>query len=903
MLPFGSCTVKAMISLFNFDFNRFFSLNFKKTVKNLKSMLYCTGGDYMKLLALDGNSILNRAFYGIKLLTTKDGTKFTNGIYGFLNILIKLCEEVTPDAVAITFDVKTPTFRHEMYDGYKANRKGMPPELAQQLPVLKELLSAMGYKIIEAPGWEADDLLGTLAGACNEKDFCFIATGDRDSLQLVRENVNVLLASTKMGKPQSVRYDPQKIAEDYSVSSPELLIDIKALMGDSSDCIPGVAGIGQKTASELVSKYGTIDEIYASLDTLDIKKGVHDKLAADKDSAYLSRTLGTIRTDAPISTDYADYVPSDADAFKVTSMLSELEMFKMIERLNLKAAPKPEAAEVKVPVSIEVYNQNDFRLLLNTLKKAGEAFFLFDDGIFSFKTDNGVARVTPEKDEYVAFCTDFLFDTEIKKYTYNSKRLYSFFYDYSVDIKINGIQGDAMLSAYILNPSSGEYGLRRIISEYAGVNAESAEEAALAAYLPTVFEKTDKAIAENGQEKLLHEIELPLAEVLASMEREGFLADADGIKRFGDMLSERIEKLVADIYVLADCEFNLNSPKQLGEVLFEKLGLPAKKKTKSGYSTNADVLEGLASDYPVVAKILEYRTLAKLKSTYCDGLLKAIEPDGRIRSTLNQTETRTGRISSTEPNLQNIPVRSDLGREMRKFFIADEGKVLIDADYSQIELRVLAHAANDKNMLDAFNNGDDIHAITASQVFNMPLMMVTPLMRSRAKAVNFGIVYGIGAFSLAKDIGVSRAEADSYIKGYLKNFGGVDSYMKNTIEKAKEQGYAETIFARRRYLPELRSSNGMLRAFGERVARNMPIQGTAADIIKIAMIRVYGELKKQCFAAKLIMQVHDELIVEAPAEEADKVASIVKREMENAVKLKVALQADVGTGKSWYDAK
>lgn len=858
----------------------------------------------MKLLALDGNSILNRAFYGIKLLTTKDGTKFTNGIYGFLNILIKLREEVSPDAVAITFDVKAPTFRHEMYQGYKANRKGMPPELAQQLPALKELLGALGYKLLETPGWEADDLLGTLAGACKEGDFCYIATGDRDSLQLVRENVNVLLASTKMGRPQSVRYDETRVAEEYLVPSPKLLIDVKALMGDSSDCIPGVSGIGQKTAQELVSKFGSIDSIYSSLDTLDIKKGVHDKLAADRDMAYLSRTLGTIRTDAPIDTDYADYIPHEPDAFKVTALLSELEMFKMIERLDLKKVPAAPSAEENAPeVSTEVYAQQDLRLLLNTLKKAGEAYFLFEDGIFSFKTDNGVAQVLPGSGDYVEFCTDFLFDGTISKFTYNVKRLYSFFYDYSADIKINNIAGDAMLSAYVLNPSSDAYDLRRITAEYAGADIPDGDSAVFAAYLPAVFAKMNAAVEENGQKRLLDEIELPLAEVLASMEREGFLVDAKGIEEFGKTLQERIEKLVADIYELAGYEFNLNSPKQLGEALFERMGLPAKKKTKSGYSTNAGVLEGLAQDYPVVAMILEYRTLAKLKSTYCDGLLKAIAPDGRIHSTLNQTETRTGRISSTEPNLQNIPVRSELGKEMRKFFIAKEGSLLVDADYSQIELRVLAHVANDKNMLDAFNNGDDIHAITASQVFNMPLMMVTPLMRSRAKAVNFGIVYGIGAFSLAKDIGVTRAEADSYIKGYLAHFSGVDRYMKEVIEKAKENGYVETVFARRRYLPELRSSNGMMRAFGERVARNMPIQGTAADIIKIAMIRVYRELKKQCFGARLIMQVHDELIIEAPAEEADKVASIVKREMEHAVKMRVSMQADIGVGKSWYESK
>ncbi len=856
----------------------------------------------MKLLALDGNSILNRAFYGIKLLTTKDGSKFTNGIYGFLNILLRLKEEVSPDAVAIAFDVKAPTFRHEMYSGYKANRKGMPPELAQQMPPLKELLAAMGYKILEAPGWEADDILGTLAANSGAGDFCYIATGDRDSLQLVRDNVNVLLASTKMGRPQSVKYDREKIKEEYLVT-PEQMIDIKALMGDSSDCIPGVAGIGQKTAQDLISRFGTIDEIYSNLDTIDIKKGVHDKLEADKDMAYLSRELGTIKTNAPVETEYSAYVPAQPDAFKVTSLLADLEMYKMIERLELKA-PEKTADETAVAVSTDCYEQEDLKLFYNLLKKSGESYFTFENGIFLFKTDNGVALINPENSGYAEFCSDFLFDKEIKKYTYNSKHLYAFFYDYRLDIEVNNICGDAMLSAYLINPSSGAYDMKRIIAEYANAELPEDDEAAFyAAYLPIAFEKMNALIEEHNQKRLLDEIELPLARVLASMEREGFLVDAEGIEKFGIQLQGRIETLVADIYEEVGCEFNLNSPKQLGEALFVKMGLPAKKKTKSGFSTNAEVLEGLAADYPVVAKILEYRTLAKLKSTYCDGLLKVIGNDGRIHSSLNQTETRTGRISSTEPNLQNIPVRSELGREMRKFFKAKDGCVLIDADYSQIELRVLAHMANDKNMIDAFNNGDDIHSITASQVFNMPLMMVTPLMRSRAKAVNFGIVYGIGAFSLAKDIGVTRAEADSYIKGYLEHFSGVREYMKNVVENAKEKGYVETVFARRRYLPELTSSNAMMRAFGERVALNMPIQGTAADIIKIAMIRVYNSLKEQCLNAKLIMQVHDELIVEAPENEAKIVAGIVKREMENAVKMRVLMQADVGVGKTWYESK
>ncbi len=858
----------------------------------------------MKLLALDGNSILNRAFYGIKLLTTKDGTKFTNGIYGFLNILLRLQEEVTPDAVAIAFDVKAPTFRHEMYSGYKANRKGMPPELAQQMPVLKELLTALGYKIIEAPGWEADDILGTLASNCKENDFCYIATGDRDSLQLVRDNVNVLLASTKMGRPQSVRYDCNKIKEEYSVS-PEQMIDIKALMGDTSDCIPGVAGIGQKTAQDLISRFGSIDNIYADIETIDIKKGVHDKLVNDKEMAYLSRDLGTIRTNAPVEGSFEYYIPADPDAFKATNILAELEMFKFIERFNFKAPEKKNENSDAVKVCTECNEQDDLKLLFNLLKKSRNAYFTFDNGIFLFASENGVLKVNPENEGYVEFCTEFLFSKDIEKFTYNVKHLYSFFYDYSNDIEINNIKGDAMLSAYLINPSSGAYDLKRIVAEYgvSEVPEEDNSSAFFTAYLPTVFANLDKLIDEHNQRRLLEEIELPLSKVLASMEREGFLVDAKGIENFGNELQIKTESLVSDIYNEVGYEFNLNSPKQLGEALFEKMGLPAKKKTKSGYSTNADVLEGLASDYPVVAKILEYRTLAKLRSTYCEGLLKVIGDDGRIHSKLNQTETRTGRISSAEPNLQNIPVRSELGREMRKFFRAKDGCVLVDADYSQIELRVLAHMANDKNMIEAFNNGDDIHAITASQVFNMPLMMVTPLMRSRAKAVNFGIVYGIGAFSLSKDIGVTRSEADSYIKGYLAHFSGVRKYMNDVVENAKEKGYVETVFARRRYLPELTSSNAMMRAFGERVALNMPIQGTAADIIKIAMIKVYNCLKEQCLDARLIMQVHDELIVEASESEAQIVAGIVKREMENAVKMRVEMQADVGIGKTWYESK
>ncbi len=856
----------------------------------------------MKLLAIDGNSIVNRAFYGIKALATKDG-RFTNAIYGFMSILLKLKAEVEPDAVAIAFDVKQPTFRHLMYDGYKSNRKGMPDELASQMQPLKDLLTFLGYKIIEAPGWEADDILGTLAYASGENDFCYIATGDRDSLQLVRDNVNVLLASTYMGNAVTVKYDVAEVEKKYLVSDPKLLIDIKALQGDSSDCIPGVAGIGEKTAKELVSKYGTVDSIYSNLDNLDIKKGVYDKLAADKNMAYLSRKLGTISTEAPVSKDYKDYIPKETDVYNVSKLLSELEMFKLLDRLNLKPVEIHNEIKNSINVNTEEYEVNDLKLFYNGLRKQEKVFFTFDNGVFYFATDNGVAVVNPENDGYVEFITDFLFDKVINKYTYDCKSLYRFFYDYRLDIEINNIVGDAMLYAYIVNPSA-TYELKRLAEEYAHIIAdENTSLSFLTAYFPAVFDELIKKINENGQQQLIDEIEMPLARVLASMEKEGFLIDKAGIENFGIEINNKAQNLVKEIFDEVGYEFNLNSPKQLGEALFDKMSLPAKKKTKTGYSTNAEVLEGLAEKYPVVAKILEYRTLSKLKSTYCDGLVKVIDKDGRVHSSLNQTETRTGRISSSEPNLQNIPVRSELGKEMRKFFVAKPGCVLIDADYSQIELRVLASCADDKNMIDAFNNGDDIHTITASQVFDLPPMMVTPVMRSRAKAVNFGIVYGIGAFSLSKNIGVTVKEADKYIKDYLNNFSGVRDYMIKTVEDAKKNGFVASQFGRRRYLPEIQSSNAIIRASAERMAMNMPIQGTAADIIKIAMVKVFKKLEEQKFNAKLILQVHDELIIEAPEDEKDKVALILKNEMENAVKMKVLMQADVGTGKTWYEAK
>lgn len=862
----------------------------------------------MKLLVIDGNSIVNRAFYGIKLLTTKDG-RFTNGIYGFLNILLKLREQCQPDSVAVAFDLTEPTFRHKMYGEYKAGRKGMPPELASQMPVLKELLKELGYKTVECAGYEADDILGTLSRSGSDGDFCYIATGDRDSLQLVSDNVNVLLASTKMGRAETNLYDKAKLKEEYGVE-PEGMIEIKALMGDSSDNIPGVAGIGKKTAEDLVQRFGNIDYIYEHLNEIDIKKGVREKLSVGKDSAYMSRTLGTINLEAPVERDWSKYLIEEPTA-KAGAMLASLELFSIIKKIGVEVNVQEEAAEEIKQESLKYEKSFSADEAFEEAEKTGEIYFTFDfDGgfkDFTFIIGEKVYKISPLDLSFNPFILGISQSEKIRKYTCDIKNFASLCSDLGGELK--GGFFDTSLAGYLLNPSASDYDIVRLAGEYSVSPCELSGEEDVPdsvkniLYLKPLCLVLQKKLSENCQEELMEKIELPLALVLSDMERTGFMVDGEGLKKFGVSLEGRIGDIVARIYSQAGFEFNINSPKQLGDALFEKMGIPAKKKTKSGYSTSADVLEGLAADYPIVADVLEYRTLAKLKSTYCDGLAKAIGDDGRIHSTLNQTETRTGRISSTEPNLQNIPVRQELGRELRKFFRAKDGCVLVDADYSQIELRVLAHMADDENMIEAFNNGDDIHAITASQVFNMPLNMVTPLMRSRAKAVNFGIVYGIGAFSLGKDIGVSRAEADRYIKGYLNHYSGVAKYMDDAIKTAKELGYSQTLFGRRRYLPEITASNGMLRAFGERVARNMPIQGTAADIIKIAMIKVSQRLKAENMESKLIMQVHDELIVEAPENEAEKAAKILKEEMENACKMKVKLLADVNTGKTWYDAK
>lgn len=839
----------------------------------------------MKLLVIDGNSIINRAFYGIKLLTTKDG-QYTNAVYGFINILNKLLDTENPDSVAVAFDLKAPTFRHKMYTEYKAGRKGMPEELHSQMPIMKQWLNLAGYTYIECEGFEADDILGTLARHCEETgNECVISTGDRDSLQLVSDKTRVLLAATRMGKTEIINYDKAALFEKYGLS-PQEMIELKALMGDSSDNIPGVAGVGEKTATDLITRYHSIDYIYENIDSLEIKEGVRKKLIDGKESAYLSRTLGTICKEAPIDCDLEKLKIKPAKKQELSRLMTGLEFFKLMEKMGI----EPSVGQTEMDLFSE--NTPEFSYLETAPKLSGEATLYCKDSKFAVVSANKVFKCDEETAKKI------FADESLQKRVYDYKNLYKKYGD------IKNVSFDAMLAAYLCNPSASSYDIERLLQEY-GANAPDFEDELVknACVFSTACDRLLKELEKTEQLKLLREIEIPLAEVLGSMELYGFLVDEQGLAALSEELGGRIAVIEKEIYSLVGYEFNLNSPKQLGVALFEKLGLPAKKKTKSGYSTNAEVLEGLRDAHPAVSLLLEYRQLAKLKSTYADGLQECIAKDGRIHSTFNQTEARTGRISSLEPNLQNIPVRTDEGKRLREYFVAPEGRVLCDADYSQIELRVLASIADDKNMISAFKSGVDIHTATASQVFGIPVDMVTPILRSRAKAVNFGIVYGIGAFSLAKDIGVTRSEADSYIKNYLATYKGVADYMENTIKAAKADGFVKTLFGRRRYLPELNNSNGMLRAFGERVARNAPIQGTAADIIKIAMIRVRERLKKEIPTAKLILQVHDELIVECERADAERVCSILSEEMQNSSNMAVELTADASYGENWLKAK
>ena len=846
----------------------------------------------MKLLALDGNSIVNRAFYGIKLLTTKDG-RFTNAIFGFMNILNSLLEREQPDAVAVAFDLRGPTFRHKMYDDYKTGRKPMPPELAGQLQPLKELLIALGYHCVEQEGYEADDILGTLSLAAEQSgSTCVISTGDRDSLQLISKTTTVLLAATKMGRPELTVYNEETLFEKYGLTPPEM-IELKALMGDASDRIPGVAGVGEKTALDLITRFHSIDYIYSHLPELDIREAVRGKLLAGKESAYLSKTLGTICREVPVSRNLEDYRIAKRNDTKAAALLRSLEFYKLLEKLGLNSAPEVQAPAAAAAQSFTVVEGADFA------PENGELAVLIEQAEQSEFAAGCAGKVCRLSEQQV----NRLLQSGVPLCVQDVKALY---HRLGAAVASANICFDLSLAGYLCAPSASSYGVERLYEQYVTGQPElkTGDELLLqAAHAVLLTERLQSEIEQNNMQSLLTEIEIPLALTLAEMESTGFLIDRDGIQKMSAELKVKIAALEQEIHALAGHDFNIKSPQQLGTVLFEELDLPFKKKTSRGYSTTAEILEKLRNSHPMIPLILDYRRLTKLESTYCVGLLKEVQPDGRIHTTFNQTETRTGRISSLEPNLQNIPVKSAEGRELRRYFCAGPGMVLIDADYSQIELRVLAHMADDKNMQQAFNEGVDIHTKTASEVFDLPPVLVTPQMRRSAKAVNFGIVYGIGAFSLAGDIGVSRAEAARYIESYFKTYPNVQKYMEQTVAQAHKDGYVTTLFHRRRYLPELKSSNKNLIAFGERVAKNMPIQGTAADIIKLAMVRVRNRLVKERLNARIILQVHDELIIESSEADAEQAGQILKTEMENAVKLKVALTVDMHRGKTWFEAK
>jgi len=849
----------------------------------------------MKLMILDGNSIVNRAFYGVHALNAPDGTP-TNGIYGFLAILERLLSEQKPDAVCVSFDLKAPTFRHVAYEGYKAQRKGMPEELAQQMPVLKKTLDLMGIKRYELEGYEADDILGTVSVKCAEKGWdCVIVTGDKDSLQLVTESTSVCNVKTRMGHTETILYTPEVFRAEYGFE-PELIVDLKALMGDSSDNIPGVPGVGEKTAMDLVRRYGRIDNIYGRLSELDIKDGVRKKLVAGEESARMSYWLATIAKDIPLEFEASENIWDHSYSPELYEHFTRLGFKKFIEKWALSSDESSEETEEELPF-MSAEDDNSMAELLEAVKKTELISVEPVDGLDNIELFDGQklyrASFNSSGEKYSELLP-LVFSPEKKKLGHNIKGMMNLLN--AEGFSTEGFVFDTALAAYLLDSNSSDYDIARIAPRYLGASHGGCR----AIY--ELYPILDAKLKENGMEKLYYEIELPLCQVLSEMEIAGFSVDRKALYEFGESLNADIDRLQKSIWQHAGHEFNINSPKQLGEVLFEELMLPSGKKTKTGWSTNADILEKLKGKHPIAEDILEYRMLTKLKSTYADGLLKVIAEDGRIHTNFQMTVTATGRLSSTEPNLQNIPVRKKLGAQIRRMFVAGSDMMLVDADYSQIELRLLAHISDDEAMREAFLSGEDFHTHTASKVFNVPIEEVDATLRSRAKAVNFGIVYGISAFSLAQDIGVFPNEAKSYMDAYLDKYHGVKDYMHNIVLKAKEEGYVDTIFGRRRYLPELKSSNFNMRAFGERVALNMPVQGAAADIIKLAMVNVYRRLKKEKLSARLILQVHDELIVECPTSEAEQVKAILVEEMENAVQLSVPMTVDAHIGHSWAEA-
>ena len=871
-----------------------------------------------KLVAIDGNSIMNRAFYGImnsKLLMTSDGI-YTNAIFGFLSILLKLLNDENPDYVCVAFDLKAPTFRHKKYDGYKATRKGMPDELRMQMPIIKDVLRAMNIKILEIEGYEADDILGTLAKYGEDNGIeVLLLTGDRDALQLVSDNVTVRIPTTRMGKTESTDYTPAVVSEKFGIV-PKEFIETKSLMGDSSDNIPGVPGVGEKTAFSLITKYHNIDTIYEALESgkelEGIKGKLKEKILANKELAYLSKELGTIYREVPIEINEDEISKKDFNDEELYNLFLKLQLKSFIDKLELKEGKVEESSqEIDSPLTVKSFDE----LVLDGVSEF--AYYWNDDGLALYLNDVAYYVKKPQNDQLKK-----VFENNILKIGYEEKG------DYIKlkyrDIEAKNMMFDITIAAYLLNPAKSTYKLNDLILEELNILVDEEEQntqlsfdafnsvdegkiqekiCKYAKYIYRCKEKYEEALKQREEYKLFNEIEMPLMRVLAEMEYTGVLVDSDMLKEYSIVLNRKVDELTKEIWDLAQTEFNVNSPKQLGEVLFEKLNLPVIKKTKNGYSTDSEVLEKLAPEHPIIDKILEYRVMSKLKATYVDGMIGLINPyTHRIHAKFNQTVTATGRISCTEPNLQNIPIRTELGRELRKVFIAREGYVLLDADYSQVELRVLANMSGDKTMIKAFNSGVDIHAVTASQVFNVPIDEVTKQMRGEAKAVNFGIVYGISDYGLATNIKTSRKKAKEYIEKYFETYPKIKEYMDNSISSCKEKGYVETLWGRRRYVPEIKSNNYNVRQFGERVAMNAPIQGTAADIIKIAMVNIENELEERMLQSKLILQVHDELVIETKQEELDVVKELLIRNMQNVVKMSVPLQVDANYGKTWFDA-
>lgn len=857
----------------------------------------------MKFMIIDGNSLINRAFYGVRPLSTKTGIH-TNAVYGFLNMYFKLLEDEKPDNACVCFDLKAKTFRHEKYELYKAQRKGMPEELAMQMPLIKDILDALGVPRMEKEGFEADDLLGTLSKKCEENGTeCTVVTGDKDSLQLIGDKTHVAIVSTRMGQTTTKKYDADTFREEYSGLDPIKIIDLKAIMGDKSDNIPGVAGIGEKGAMELLTKYGSLDGIYENLTEQNMTKSMFKKLTEGKEQAYMSYELATIVRDVPLDKDDDYFKIRQADEAKLYDLLAQLELFSIIKRLGLSQG-EAQKHDVKSGITVPKYEKGEPVVLNGKIGLAlrgdniavsnGNNIWLTDDSVIDRLNSCDLIAVHDSKELY--------------KRALRRKR------------ELTARVFDTAVGEYLLSPTDSSYPIEKSIMRRFGVqpaneksdgqldmfmknDSEDKELAQSAFYTLLMAKDIEKELKDEGIYELFENIEMPLVPVLADMEVRGIRCDVKALEEYAIELSDKMEELSNKIYDLAGKRFNISSPKQLGDILFNKLGLKGGKKTKTGYSTDADTLEKLKKDAPIVEYALEYRKYAKLKSTYCDGLVKMVDADGRVHTSFNQLVTATGRLSSTEPNLQNIPIRTEEGEKIRRAFVAQEGCVLIDADYSQIELRILAHIADDKNMIDAFNSDKDIHAATASQVFGVSESQVTPLQRRRAKAVNFGIVYGISAFALSEDLGVFVSEAQSYMNGYFAAYSGVKKYMDSIKIKAREDGFVKTIFGRKRDLPELKSSNHNIRAFGERVALNMPIQGAAADIMKIAMINVYNRLKKENMKTAMLLQVHDELLLEAPVCEKDKAMALLKEEMERAARLSVKLTADVHCGNDWVEAK